>query len=380
MNNSFEDDLKSKYWEKFKAIFNTNILPQLSEIEKLRKKKIALFFIISLLPVFAIVAYGCLLLSKIKSADLVLIMLLCFALLFYFPFIPWIYTLVSKNYMKKTKKMIANLFAQAFGALDRIDINFNEIKYAALLRKSELINNFEFIEIDDLYAGNYESTDYTFSDTRFEVYPPRGVPVTVYSGIVLHIKTTKPFLGHTKILEKNKFAYNPKKTIFALILFVIIIPILALGIKEDPYMPFLFWKVNVYYVFGFLFIWAIVEILIKYIKTKLKSINISEKTINKNFALTSSNKEEAKSLINKEFFGKLFELRKIYHTKSIRCAFFEDNIIIIIGTPKDIFEFGTLFQSAYNAESYKTYFKEIYPIFRLLHCLKNTSSISEYLK
>ena len=91
MNNSFEDDLKSKYWEKFKAIFNTNILPQLSEIEKLRKKKIALFFIISLLPVFAIVAYGCLLLSKIKSADLVLIMLLCFALLFYFPFIPWIY-------------------------------------------------------------------------------------------------------------------------------------------------------------------------------------------------------------------------------------------------------------------------------------------------
>lgn len=282
--------------------------------------------------------------------------------------------------MKKVKGIIANLFTQAFGALDKIDSNFDYNKYTAMLRKSELIKNFQYIEVDDLYAGNYEGINYTFSDTRFKVWQPRGFPVTIYSGIVLHIKTSKPFLGNTEILEKSKFAYNPKSKKMAFVLFILLVPILFIELAKDPYMPFLFWEVNVYYVFGFLFIWALVEILIKCIKTKLKSINISEKTINKNFALTSSNKEEAKSLINKEFFEKLFELRKIYHTKSIRCAFFEDNIIIIIGTPKDIFEFGTLFQSAYNAESYKTYFKEIYPIFRLLHCLKNISSISEYLK
>lgn len=58
MNNSFEDDLKSKYWEKFKAIFNTNILPQLSEIEKLRKIKIVQFFIICILLLVGMISLG----------------------------------------------------------------------------------------------------------------------------------------------------------------------------------------------------------------------------------------------------------------------------------------------------------------------------------
>lgn len=125
----------------------------------------------------------------------------------------------------------------------------------------------------------------------------------------------------------------------------------------------------------------LVEKFFAFIKAKPdNNINIAEKTINKNFTFTSTNKEEAKAIIDKEFFEKLFELRKTYRTKSIRCAFFKDNIIIIIGTPKDIFEFGTLFKSAYKAENYKIYFREIYPVFKLLHYFKNTSSISECLK
>lgn len=50
MNSNLENSLESKYWKKFKAIFNSNVLPQLDEIEKLRKKKIAQFFLICILP------------------------------------------------------------------------------------------------------------------------------------------------------------------------------------------------------------------------------------------------------------------------------------------------------------------------------------------
>lgn len=370
MNNSFEDGLKSKYWAKFKTIFNANILPQLSEIEKLRKRKIAQFFVICIL-LFAAAALFIFFLAnindKVQNTTAGFIIGFIFLIPFCLALTPWIYSLVSKSYARKTKDKIANLIAKTFNVSYKINSDSNYDKYDTLFRESELVNNFEFIEVDDLYEGNYEGIDYTFSDTRFK-YTVRGGIATVYSGIALHIKTSKPFLGHTKILEKSGFAYNPGRMIFALIIFAIL-PILALALKE----------IFCFYLLVFSIIIILVDKFIAFIKTKLKSINISEKIINKNFVFTSSDKEEAKSFINKDFFEKLFELRKTYRTKSIRCAFFKDNIIIMIGTLKDIFEFGTLFKSAYNPESYKTYFKEIYPIFTLLHYLKNNSSISEYL-
>lgn len=191
---------------------------------------------------------------------------------------------------------------------------------------------------------------------------------------------SKKFLGQTKIIEKIRLGYDPKKTIFAyILLFLVIVPLLICGIKDGIYMPFLFWKVNVCHLFGVLLIWMLIEMLILYIKTKLKSIKITDKLIDENFTLTSTNKDLTKTFINKDFFEKLFKLRKTYRTKSIRCAFFEDNIIIMIGTPKDLFEFGTLFKSAYATESYKTYFEEIVPVFEFIHYLKNASPLKEYL-
>ena len=63
-------------------------------------------------------------------------------------------------------------------------------------------------------------------------------------------------------------------------------------------------------------------------------------------------------------------LRSVCGTKKIKCAFFDDQIVFAISTPKDLFEIGYFHRSLANKKKVKEFYDEIMAIYNMVDYFK----------
>ncbi len=89
------------------------------------------------------------------------------------------------------------------------------------------------------------------------------------------------------------------------------------------------------------------------------------------FEVASEDDVEARYLITPTFLERLKNLQKVYGKKSsIKCAFFEDQIMFAIRTKKDFFELGTLWAPMSDTKQIEEFYSEMTAIYDMIDYFK----------
>ena len=82
-------------------------------------------------------------------------------------------------------------------------------------------------------------------------------------------------------------------------------------------------------------------------RKKMNQGNVFLEDVNlmKNFKITSTNQIDARILLTPAFIERFKQIRKVFKTNEIRCAYYKDKIILAIRTKEDLFDFGMLFET-----------------------------------
>ena len=109
------------------------------------------------------------------------------------------------------------------------------------------------------------------------------------------------------------------------------------------------------------------------IAPKAKKIKILHPEYNRIFNIYSVNREmkerELLASIPSYIFNSLIDLQRKYSAKKVKCAIFEDKIMIAISLNRYLFQTGNLFKSCIDIESKLSLVKDIQPIIDLIRFL-----------
>lgn len=105
-------------------------------------------------------------------------------------------------------------------------------------------------------------------------------------------------------------------------------------------------------------------------RTDLKRIHMESADFEKSFNVFSTDHIEARYLITPSFMERFQELSKVFKTKRISAAFYNNKLIITIDVQKNLFILGSLFTPVNNTKQYETLFKQITSLFSVIDVLK----------
>ena len=92
---------------------------------------------------------------------------------------------------------------------------------------------------------------------------------------------------------------------------------------------------------------------------KMQNVKLEDINFEKNFNVYTKDQVEARYLITPLFMERLKNLETAFGTNNLKCSFFEDKIMFAISTNKDLFEFGSLYQSLKNSKSVEEFYNQI---------------------
>jgi len=139
------------------------------------------------------------------------------------------------------------------------------------------------------------------------------------------------------IMAVISLGYSHIKLIFAIILFIIFVYLdWKYGEKDEP----------------------------------LNKINLEDPKFSKRFNVYSSDEVEARYLVTPLFMELLDNLKTAFNSKTIKCSFFDDNLMIAISTKKDVFEIGDLSIPCDNPKFILQFWRELSSIYKMVEYFK----------
>ncbi len=346
---------------RFNKVLNSDIAPLLADMEAKRKKYIILTWLLSgiwiCITLTAVGVLYCYFKLEISINTLWVVASGIFLPFSPLPFI-LIYVLFDIKYTRKIKDKFANKLVCAFGDIKKIEAK-EEVLTLEAIRKSGLFPIAEYRKDDDYFVGGCQNIPFFILETKF--YFNNGyAPAQTFGGVILCIKTKKPFRGVNIIAPKTNLMSE-------VICWLIIAVILFATYKiNDP-------KLTVRILPAvFIAIPFCIKQFIDFLKKKWKKIEFKDEKLNKAFSIKTSNIEETKNVISKEFFNQLRNLKKSFKAQAISASFFDNNVLVAISTRKNLFEMGNLSTTVYDIKSYKQFYKELSALISLVEYIVNS--------
>jgi len=220
--------------------------------------------------------------------------------------------MVKKNFEYKLKNQIMPIALKAFG-----DFRWtpSEIINKSELKASEIISYFEYIDVDDNFAGSYKGIPIRISE--MELYykdkdsEGREETYTSFKGIVIKLGVLKHFKYHTIV--------KPKELI-----------------NSGPY----------------------------------NEVKLEDPEFSKKFHVRSQDQVEARYLLTTAFMERFKNIQKTFEGKTISCSFLNNTLLIAIPVKKDLFALGDLSKPVTDTEQYEIFLNELISIFELIEELK----------
>ena len=296
-----------------------------------------------------------------------------------------------KNYRSIIKEYVINDIINAFGCIkyasnkNYIDFD-NNVNYSSMiseeeLKKSELFPDFNTIEYDNAVYGNYN--DIYFTASEIYTYNIGGKnhslifnqknPYSYFKGIVIVFKNRKPTNVTTIVSTKRNFLKN--KSLFPSELLLLLILVIAI----TPFVFSLNSNINNFLIMLIPVIPAAAILLYSYIYNKrhkkfdystFKNVSLEFPMFNKKFNIYSSDQIESRYVLTPSFMERFYNLKSLFSAKNIRCAFYDDKLMIAVSTKKDLFELGNIFTPITHKNNVSHFYDEIKSIFNIIDELK----------
>ena len=351
----------------FLDIYKNEILPILYKLEKKRKQKIVILFLIGiiflLLELFLVYKTYYLLFvntdftSKCNGAILFLIL----------PAVFYVIVAADASDFKTTLKR--NLKSKVIKCF--CDINYgdftHEFNIVNIIKESMLFDNipesFDY-NFDDIFMGKRSCVNLVAADFDMFIRSSRGARSRIFKGAILSFISNKKISARTNI-------YPKLASIWAHI--VIIISMCILIFKDMIYSRV---SGDTFIVISLIlasFLVICFYVVVSYLRSRkpknikdFNSVKLEDADFNKNYVVLSEDQVEARYLITPSFIDRFKELAKVYNAKHIRCAFYDDKVLFAINTNKDLFEFGSLFHTLLDVKYIENYYDEIKVIFDIV--------------
>lgn len=345
-----------KQLSEFEIIYQSEFYPILKKYEKVRKKYLfqlqTLNFVLIIATIFIIVRFT----TNIEHLHVYyLITLSPIIAMYYFS---KLFNYVFKKYLKhECQKNIIEKFSNIHWC-DQPMYNETELFY------SQLFGKFDKKENEDAFYGEHDGVKFKIEemtlDALLAVSKSGKEYIPIFEGIVINFQNNKTNNSRTIITGKNDLRilnFDISKfiqlTVFA-ILFVILFHADRGGAVPSNHIINLLANCAV-----FLFIAFILTKKTYRQKNKMPEIKLEDPLFAKYFRVYSNDQIESRYMITSSFMERYLNIKNVFKSKSVKCAFYGNQIMFAIYTNKDLFEIGNLFHPMSSPKQLKELFTEL---------------------
>lgn len=271
----------------------------------------------------------------------------------------------AKKYKRDTKKMV----------MPKITAFFKHLSYqrenggisASVIRESDLFEGMENVYYDDTFRGSHKGTKFQLGEQRVTTYVQTKNgrrEVTMFKGIFLLFELGKKFKGQTVVKDKK----GQWLTFFFLFLGgTFLLLLMVMNVKAfftDGYVnwDFLLWSLTVIGAF-----------LYGIFKSKYKKVYLEDVVFSKNWKVKATDQIEARYVLTPALMERMLKIKRMFYGNSIHFAFFNNKVLIAVGTNKDMFETTALFSSALNYQKVREVIAQFYSVFAIIDEMKQSS-------
>lgn len=279
---------------------------------------------------------------------------------------------INKRFLKNIKVLVVTQILKLF---DNLKWSYNtEIISKEELYNSGFIENPNFgLNFDDEYTGVYKNVNFRIGESRCFGNQAYGKEKIVYykgnnclektsiDSVLLLFKTNKFVKDNIIITEKRTW----RDYLFLIILVILVVTgifvsIIDLCIKSYSYAPILI---------------PIIVALMYYEpkdskKTKKSKVILEDVEFHKRFNIKAINQIEARYFMTTSFIERINNLKISFKAKKIDCYSWEDNVLFIIKTKKNLFEFANIHKPLTNTDEINNLLQELDSVYKMIDHFK----------
>lgn len=366
MDEQSKNYLPEKLENDFDEFYRATLLQDFMFLEPLRKKYLRQFFIMLAIFCFGVFVAWQFLLIVIRFCDDGMhssVFNLWFGFVVgLFLFAAFMLPKPAKKYKRDTKKMV----------MPKITAFFKNMTYqsenggvsASVIRESDLFEGMENVYYDDTFRGSRKGTKFQLGEQRVTTYVQTKNgrrEVTMFKGIFLLFELGKKFKGQTVVKDKK----GQWLTFFFLFLGgTFLLLLMVMNVKAfftDGYVnwDFLLWSLTVIGAF-----------LYGIFKNKYKKVNLEDVVFAKNWKVKATDQVEARYVLTPALMERMLKIKRMFYGKSVHFAFFNNKVLIAVGTNKDMFETTSLFTSALDYKKVREVIAQFYSVFAIIDEMK----------
>ena len=364
MDEQSRNYLPTKLENEFDEFYRATLLQDFRFLEPQRKKYLKQFFIMLALFGFGFFVVGVLVRKgpEYVGQDTILPNVVAILFVGLCLFAAFMLPKPAKKYKRDTKKMV----------MPKIMAFFKHLTYkwenggisANVIRESDLFEGMEKVYYDDTFQGSHKGTKFQLGEQRVTTYVQTKNgrrEVTMFKGIFLLFELGKKFNGQTVVNDKKGQGLTYFLSFLGGALFLWLV---VMNIKAFFADGFVNWN---------FLIWAIVVVgtfLYGFFKNKYKKVYLEDVVFAKNWKVKATDQVEARYVLTPALMERMLKIKKMFYGNSIHFAFFNNKVLIAVGTNKDMFETTSLFASAFEYRRVREVIVQFYNIFAVIDEMK----------
>ena len=369
MNEQNKIYLPEKLENDFDEFYRATLLRNFMFLEPQRQKYLKQFFILLLIFGFSVfvtwVLWKKAAVYESAGQETILsdvVLILFFGLFF---FVGFVLRLPMNKYKRDTKKMV----------MPKLMNFFKHIQYCrecggvreSIIKKSDLFEGVENVYCDDSFRGSHKGTKFQLSEQRVTTYvqTKNGQrEVTIFKGIFLLFELGKKFNGQTVVKDKKGQWWTYFFLFLGGVFFFTLVVMNIRAFFFDGYgnWNFLIWSI----VFCGTFLYGL-------FKNKYKKVYLEDVVFSKNWKVKATDQIEARYVLTPALMERMLKIKRMFYGNSIHFAFFNNKVLIAVGTNKDMFETTALFSSALNYQKVREVIAQFYSVFAIIDEMKQSS-------
>jgi len=289
---------------------------------------------------------------------------------------------IEKKFLKEIKTLVV---ARVLKYFDNISWSYN----SEIVTKEELYNagvtsdNRFGLNFDDEFVGTYKNVKFRIGDSRWFGENAYGKERKIRIGnndcseksgidaVLILFKTNKFVNSRVIAIEKASWKEYWKEYIFLICLGIFCLAgFIARAWHDITTYKFTVWQVV-------LSILVLVGVSVfgymceeKRRKRELNDVVLEDVAFKKQFTLEAGDEVEARYLMTTSFMERLKKLKTVFHVKKIECRCWDDNVLFVLHTNKNLFEFANLHKPLSDLCEIESFCKELQSIYDMIDYFK----------
>lgn len=353
-----------QYKQNFYRIYNSKILPILTEFEGERNKNLSsiigipliLTFLVSFIYVYFFAPY----------ADISFILFFSYALVCIVGLLGGYFIIsINSNFIKNLKISCMPKIVAAFGNMKW----YNQYKLISekVLSTSQIFAKFNKRTSYDAFKGAYKGVDFEIEEVRLLDESGSGrdkTTIDVFRGVIIKVPVNKTVKGTTIVATKGDKNIRNRDASLGIALFCGFMQCFRFVSYE---------KLSIAIIVGIaiiVIVFCCSKLYSKKSDIRLNEIKLEDTEFSKKYRVYSTDQVEGRYLVTPAFMERFKNLQTAFGAKNAKCSFCGNNLIFAISTNKNLFEIGNLFQNLKNPKQMTEFFNELSSILALIDYFK----------